>query len=99
MNINLSNHIPIQKSNYLDTPFNQLTKQSTVSNPFYFFLLLDMYVGIILPRDMDKTLEDDFVYALGLFASLKISESTQIVNLEQRKRTSHRIASFLIKST
>lgn len=58
----------------------------------------DMYVGIILPRDMDKTLEDDFVYALGLFASLKISESTQIVNLEQRKRTSHRIASFLIKS-
>lgn len=47
----------------------------------------NMFVGIILPRGMDKQLETEFVYALKKFAELRTSDIVERMSDEQRQRT------------
>lgn len=58
----------------------------------------DMFVGIILPRDLDPKLEEEFIYVLNQFSVVKCSEIVHGMSAEQRKRTSERMAQFLVKS-
>jgi hypothetical protein len=58
----------------------------------------NMFVGIILPRDLEPRLEEEFVFALQQFSVLKTSDIVEQMGPEQRQRTSRRIAEFLIKS-
>lgn len=57
-----------------------------------------MFVGIILPRDLEERLEKEFLHVLNQFAVVKFSEIVDKMSAEQRKRTSERMADFLIKS-
>ncbi|CAK5085262.1 unnamed protein product [Meloidogyne enterolobii] len=55
-----------------------------------------MFVGIILPRDIAPQLEKEFVYALNQFSTIKESQVISNMSQEQKQRTSERIAKFLI---
>lgn len=57
-----------------------------------------MYVGIILPRDLDKKLEDEFLFVLEKYATVKQSSIVEGMSPDERTRTSERIATFLLKS-
>jgi hypothetical protein len=56
----------------------------------------NMFVGIILPRNIEPRLEDEFNIALQQFSVLKTS--AEKMSTEQRHRTSERIAQFLIQT-
>ncbi|KAL3103726.1 hypothetical protein niasHS_001328 [Heterodera schachtii] len=58
----------------------------------------NMFVGIILPRELAPGLESEFVYALKQFAVLNSSDIVDRMSEEQRERTSERIAQFLIRT-
>lgn len=58
----------------------------------------DMCVGIILPREIDPRLEEEFVHTLKQFAIVRTSNIVQQMSSEQRQRTSERISQFLIRS-
>ncbi|CAK5075292.1 unnamed protein product [Meloidogyne enterolobii] len=55
-----------------------------------------MFVGIILPRDISSQLEKEFVFALNQFSTIKESQLISNMSQEQKQRTSERIAKFLI---
>nr|CAD2189113.1 unnamed protein product [Meloidogyne enterolobii] len=55
-----------------------------------------MFVGIILPRNISSQLEKEFVYALNQFSTIKESQVISNMSQEQKQRTSERIAKFLI---
>uniref|UniRef100_A0A914L444 MIT domain-containing protein n=3 Tax=Meloidogyne TaxID=189290 RepID=A0A914L444_MELIC len=55
-----------------------------------------MFVGIILPRNISSQLEKEFVYALNQFSTIKESQVISEMSQEQKQRTSERIAKFLI---
>jgi len=55
-----------------------------------------MFVGIILPRDISSQLEKEFVFALNQFSTIKESQVISEMSQEQKQRTSERIAKFLI---
>ncbi|KAL7071838.1 hypothetical protein ACQ4LE_008836 [Meloidogyne hapla] len=55
-----------------------------------------MFVGIILPRDISPQLEKEFVYALNQFSTIKESQLISKMSKEQKQRTSERIAKLLI---
>lgn len=58
----------------------------------------DMFVGIILPRTIDKKLQDEFESVLEQYATVRTSGVVGAMSNEQRQRTSERIASFLLQS-
>ncbi|KAI1728412.1 senescence-associated protein domain-containing protein [Ditylenchus destructor] len=58
----------------------------------------NMCVGIILPRDIDQRLEEEFVGVLKQFAVVRDSDIVEQMTAEQRQRTSERISQFLIRS-
>lgn len=58
----------------------------------------NMFVGIILPRGIEKRLEDEFGQVLERYATVRQSTIIEEMSSEQRSRTSERIAAFLIKS-
>ncbi|CAK5049943.1 unnamed protein product [Meloidogyne enterolobii] len=55
-----------------------------------------MFVGIILPRNISPQLEKEFVFALNQFSTIKESQVISNMSQEQKQRTSERIAKFLI---
>ena len=55
-----------------------------------------MFVGIILPRNISSQLEKEFVFALNQFSTIKESQVISNMSQEQKQRTSERIAKFLI---
>uniref|UniRef100_A0A1I7YED9 Senescence domain-containing protein n=1 Tax=Steinernema glaseri TaxID=37863 RepID=A0A1I7YED9_9BILA len=55
----------------------------------------NMFVSIILPRDMDKSIEEGFVHTLRQFTEVR---SAAPVNPEELKRVSDKIATFLVRS-
>lgn len=57
-----------------------------------------MFVGIILPRDLDERLEREFVDVLKHYAIVKDSEIVEKMSSEEKKRTSEKISDFLIQS-
>lgn len=58
-----------------------------------------MFVGIILPRDIDKRLEDEFLVVLRDYAQVEASTLVRDMTPEERLRTSEKIALFLIRGT
>ncbi|KAI6178050.1 Senescence domain-containing protein [Aphelenchoides besseyi] len=56
----------------------------------------DMFVGIILPPNIEKKLEDEFVLVLEQYAEVR--SSTVPLSEEEKQRTSERIGEFLLKS-
>jgi hypothetical protein len=57
-----------------------------------------MYVGIILPRDIEKRLEDEFLQVLERYATVRQSSIVEGMSPDERSKTSERIATFLLKS-
>ncbi|KAH7715623.1 Protein F57B10.9 [Aphelenchoides avenae] len=57
----------------------------------------NMFVGIILPRDIDKRLEDEFLVVLRDYAQVEASTLVRDMTPEERLRTSEKIALFLIR--
>ena len=57
-----------------------------------------MFVGIILPQDIEKQLENEFVQVLERYATVRESSIVSDMSPDERTRTSERIASFLLKS-
>jgi hypothetical protein len=63
-----------------------------------------MFVGVCLPPGLERGLEEDFLFALQLFSSVKESKGDaaapqELVSTpENRKRTSEKIAAFLTNS-
>ncbi|KAK0423316.1 hypothetical protein QR680_008076 [Steinernema hermaphroditum] len=55
----------------------------------------NMFVSIILPRDIDKDIEEGFVHTLRLFTEVR---SGALLDSEEKKRLSDKIAAFLVKS-
>ncbi|KAK0423315.1 hypothetical protein QR680_008075 [Steinernema hermaphroditum] len=55
----------------------------------------NMFVSIILPRDIDKDIEEGFVHTLRLFTDVR---SGALLDSEEKKRLSDKIAAFLVKS-
>ena len=60
--------------------------------------VLDLYVGIILPQDIDPKLKEDFEQVLEQYATVKKSTAVAEMSSEQRQRTSERIGAFLATS-
>lgn len=58
----------------------------------------NLFVGIILPRGIEKQLEDEFVQVLERYATVRQSTIIDEMSPEQRTRTSERIGAFLLKS-
>ncbi|TKR95977.1 hypothetical protein L596_010065 [Steinernema carpocapsae] len=55
----------------------------------------DMFVSIILPRDIDKDIEEGFVHTLRQFTEVRAGTP---LDSEEKKRISDKLAGFLIKS-
>lgn len=56
-----------------------------------------MFVGIILPSDLDKQMEEDFYNFLKQFTEVRTQETTRSLSYEEKRRLSEKIAELLIK--
>uniref|UniRef100_A0A914SA29 Senescence domain-containing protein n=1 Tax=Parascaris equorum TaxID=6256 RepID=A0A914SA29_PAREQ len=56
-----------------------------------------MFVGIILPSDLDKQVEEDFYNFLKQLTEVRIQETTRSLSNEEKRRLSEKIAELLIK--
>lgn len=57
----------------------------------------NMFVGIILPSDLDKQMEEDFYNFLKQFTEVRTQETTRSLSYEEKRRLSEKIAELLIK--
>lgn len=59
--------------------------------------VLDMFVGILLPSDLDKQCEDNFMKILKTYTEFRFKEISPCLSDEEKLRTSQKIAQLLIK--
>ncbi|VDN51271.1 unnamed protein product [Dracunculus medinensis] len=57
----------------------------------------DMFVGILLPSDLDKQCEDNFMKILKTYTEFRFKEISPCLSDEEKLRTSQKIAQLLIK--
>lgn len=59
----------------------------------------NMFVGILLPPDLEKQLEADFLNMVKQYSELRTTEVSRSLSQEERKRLSEKIADFIIKGS
>jgi len=57
-----------------------------------------MFVGVLLPNDIDKQLLDKFEQILKQYTDMRDQEIYRQLSTEEQKLLSHKIAAFLVKS-
>ncbi|KHN85768.1 Spartin [Toxocara canis] len=56
----------------------------------------NMFVGIMLPSDLDEQMKEDFFNYLKQFTEMRVEDITRSLSHEERKRLSDKIAALLI---
>lgn len=58
---------------------------------------VDMFVGILLPKNLDKKDEDDFYAILKQYTEMRTQELSRSMSREEREHLSQKIGDFLLK--
>lgn len=57
-----------------------------------------MFVGILLPKDLDEKDEEDFFNILKKYTEVRMHDLSQSMSKEENERLSHKIGDYLVRS-